>query len=103
MAHGVNDGHGVADATFDNYSSSPGPVVEPVAPAIDSVDVASGEVAVAFSTEAGQSYLLQTSPDLQNWTDQPGATFSEEAGTGTLTLATGGQPLLFVRVVATVE
>lgn len=67
------------------------------------VEVAGGTMTVSFTAVDGRSYLLETSPDLENWTAQPGAVFSRDNGTGSLVQPAAGADELYARVRATVE
>ena len=147
VAHGVADGGGIADATFDNYRSSPNTDVDadgmgdqweldhfgelfffededndgdgqtnleefiggsdPTDPAslsgIAEASVTAGEMTLSFALVAGRTYSLETSTDLETWSPQPAAVFADNGAKGSLTLPTGGQSVLFGRVVATVD
>jgi hypothetical protein len=147
VAHGVGDGGGIADATFDNYRSSPDTDVDadgmgdqweldhfgelfffededndgdgqanleefiggsdPTDPAslsgLAEASVTAGEMTLSFALVAGRTYSLETSTDLETWIPQPAAVFADIGAKGSLTLPTGGQSVLFGRVVTTVN
>ncbi|MEC9055247.1 MAG: hypothetical protein VX633_08060, partial [Verrucomicrobiota bacterium] len=64
------------------------------------VRVGNGELTVGFPAQAGYSYGLEISSDLQNWSAAAGAVLS---GAGTLVLPLAGQDELYFRVVGSRE
>ena len=67
------------------------------------VGVTNGELAVGFSAQAGYSYELETSSDLQGWSPAQGAALTRENGAGTFVLPVAGQEQLYLRVVGSRE
>ena len=67
------------------------------------VGVTNGELTVGFSVQAGYSYGLETSPDLQSWSLAAEAVLTRENGAGTLVLPVAGQEQFYLRVVGSRE
>jgi len=67
------------------------------------VGVTNGELVVGFSAQAGYSYELETSSDLQGWSPAAGPALIRENGAGTFVMPVAGQEQLYLRVVGSRE